>query len=103
MKQPTALMVFAGWCQRWRGLGRLAADEVVVDRDEDHGCQKAADEDLHQAEEERAPTDKGEARQQKLIEILHHPPVREQQSSQDIEREDHGREDRQGPRNGPEM
>lgn len=80
LKQPTALLVFAGWSQGPCRSGHFAVDEEVVDRDEDHGGQEAANEDLHQTEKECAPTDKGEARQQKLIEILHHPPVREQQA-----------------------
>ena len=74
-------------------FGRFAADEVVVDWDKEHSSQEAADEDLPQAEEERAPTDEGEAWQQKLIEILHHPPVWEQQAKQHVECDDHSRED----------
>jgi len=63
-----------------RGFGRLAAGEVVPNRDKEHSSQEAADETLHQAEEERAPTDKGEAGQQKLIDFLHCPPIGEQET-----------------------
>ena len=74
-----------------------------MDRNEDHGGQEAAEEAFDQAEEERAQTDEGEARQQKLIEILYRPPVWEQHAEQHVDCEDNGGKARQGARNGPEL
>src|SRR3989304_1607518 len=86
----------AGGHRRGR-FALLSSGEEVIDGDEQDGGPETGDEALDLPEEERPPAAKGEAGEDELPGVLHHPPVGEERSGQVVEGKDGRGEEGEGP------